>query len=421
MDDQLHRFAEEIRDLISDNETEIAIDRLRSFLEKDKKYRNLLDWVGNIRAEFQRASQKARRNLLNDEDFEVAQNQVNNQLFNLLRNLEEGKLEPIPQKFDGNQSSGSRSWITAILVVLLVGGGAYVGWRYFSNQNQSPVCPEFSSGSNLNVMLFPFNNVDGGNNKPHISIHSRLSQLCRENRINSSIELMPGVQEPIFEDDVLDAADRCAAELVIFGEVSSDITSTDIVSKYFYLGELEGLEVKKIQVEGETFVDTTTSISSIVRTGELTKDIEELILTLFGIIAHEEERYDLVVEQLEQLDPADTSGTILTGVLLADAYLALGKQAEALQSYDQVLQVHPEYSLALNNRAALEFMAGNYQKAADDYTRIIQFDPDNVDALAGRLAANTKLNRDDLIIQDEQKLRRINPDRLQRIRNFRSH
>jgi tetratricopeptide (TPR) repeat protein len=421
MEEQLHQFADSIRDQIAENDTSEAIETLQQFLEKDPKYKSLLVWLLSIRADLTRMEQQARRSLISQEDQNVARNRINDKLFQLLRNLEEGKLEfAEPATVDAPTSARKNRWVLPLIGILAVAAVAFFGWRFFNTGNQEEInpCPPFAPTSNFNVMLFPFRQVSGEDANPEISIQDRLDRLCLENGINSSIRIFNNYQEDLDFQTVEKQGNACQAELVIWGTVEQHAGIMDLTTRYKYLGEAEGLEVTKIQLEGATQVDTTTSISSIVRQGVLTKNIEDLILTLFGLIAHEEEQYEIVVEQLEGISPSDTSGTILTGVLLADAYLALKDNDNALLAYNQVLEVHPEYPLALNNRAAIQFLSGKFQEAANDYSQIIKIDPNNEDALAGRIAAYQMLKKDDEVEVDVERLRRINPNRVQKIRRF---
>ncbi|MCB0705428.1 MAG: hypothetical protein KDC34_08975 [Saprospiraceae bacterium] len=409
-----------IRDLILDGDTSMALQELQTILESDPKYHSLLSWHTLISAKYNRIEKEARRGLITEDKLDVSRNQTNDQLHQIIKQLREGNLDVEGSKLEPDLKPGTnRKWLIPVLALLVFGLAGFASWRFFLNgNNKVDACPGFADESQFNVMLFPFREVGGGKDlNPEISIMDRLDQLCNQNGIKSSIRIHGKQDESLDFQTASAEGDKCNASLVIWGTVEEHANVMDLTTRYKYLGNAEGLEVTKLQLEGESQVDTTTSISSIVREGVLTKNIEELILTIFGLIAHEEEQYDVAIDALEKAGRQDTSGAILTGVLLADAYLAINNTQKAVEAYDKVLQVHPEYVLALNNKAALLFMAGNFTEASNDYSRIIQLDPKNTDALIGRIAANTKLDREEAVQADMEVLRRLSPGRLRTLRS----
>ncbi|MBR9923233.1 MAG: tetratricopeptide repeat protein [Bacteroidetes bacterium] len=409
-------FLEQIEGHIFDGDTSLALTELEQFLESDNKYSQLHTWLLQISGQFHRAEREARRGLIEVETFQVQQNRTNEQMIQILRKIEKGDLEVEKEVLEDKESSGP-SWVLPLIALIIFGIAAFAGWRYILAPGNQQACPQFSPESEFNLMLFPFREVGGGQDlNPEISIMDRLDQLCRENRIKSSIRIHNGLKQSLDFQTATNQGTKCRASMVIWGTVEQHNDLMDLTTRYKYLGEAEGLEVTKLQLEGEAQVDTTTSISSIVREGVLTKNIEDLILTIFGLLAHQDGEYQMASEALEKASRSDTSGAILTGVLLADSYLAMKKNKEALSAYDRILEIHPDYALALNNRATLQYLSGNFQGAVLDYSRIIQLQPQNTDALAGRIAANLKLQKTNDVQIDLDALNRLNPDRVKIIR-----
>ncbi len=56
----------------------------------------------------------------------------------------------------------------------------------------------------------------------------------------------------------------------------------------------------------------------------------------------------------------------------------LGRQDEALDSYNRAIQLKPDYAQALLNRGALRSMMGKHRLAADDFVKARTFQPENV-------------------------------------------
>lgn len=53
----------------------------------------------------------------------------------------------------------------------------------------------------------------------------------------------------------------------------------------------------------------------------------------------------------------------------------IGRYAEAIQDYDQAIDLNPNYPVALNNRAWAQFRSGNYSAAWPDVERSLALDP----------------------------------------------
>ncbi|MBK8490841.1 MAG: tetratricopeptide repeat protein [Saprospirales bacterium] len=101
---------------------------------------------------------------------------------------------------------------------------------------------------------------------------------------------------------------------------------------------------------------------------------------------------------------------LLTQMVLADSYLATQQPEKAMASYDRVLEVHPDYTLARNNRGFLLLRDKKLDEAVLDFSNIIARQPDNKEALTARAAAYTELRETQKAETDFSKVRRIDPE-----------
>jgi tetratricopeptide (TPR) repeat protein len=279
-------------------------------------------------------------------------------------------------------------------------------------------CPGFTQPAELNVLLLPFLNLSEGELKPEYAIKDRLEKYCGEYQVPTQVRvydnyyLRPNAQLPDFP-----LAGRlgseCHAGLIVWGTAERLPNGRiDVTSKFKFLGADDHFTLQKIQFEGETSVDTILSISSIGRQGNITKDIEELVLTLFGLVAHERGNHEAAIASLEQTQTAqgrDTANVLLTQMILADSYLATKQPDKALQSYDRVLQAHPDYNLARNNRGFLLLQTKKFKEAVNDFSNILEQKPEDKEARIARAAAYLELKEADKAERDIQVIKRDDP------------
>ncbi|MCB0675191.1 MAG: tetratricopeptide repeat protein [Saprospiraceae bacterium] len=409
------QLANQIDQLVGSGKTEQALHQAIEFLATGSRYRALYRIALNTKALFEKTRQSEQRGLITGEAALVQFNLINDTLLKLADDIREQRL--VPQGFDERVSrrrGGTRSLLLVIALVLL----AIAGGLWFYLRSDAVQCPGFPGDSQLNVLLLPFKNLRSGDLRPEYSIKERLDDLALEHQLETSTQVFEryyqqqDAQLPDFELATR-IGDDCRAKLIVWGTAESlSNGQIDVSSKFKFLGEASQPTFQKIKLEGETQIDTIPSVSSIAREGNLTKDIEDLILTLFGLIAHEQGDYQASIDALEQSSRSgDTSSFLLTQMALADSYLATQQTDKALQQYDRVLEVHPDYSLARNNRGILLYEKGNFQEAVQDFSNILQRNPEDSDVLVARGAAFAKLNEMDKAKTDLNEARRINPDR----------
>ena len=73
-------------------------------------------------------------------------------------------------------------------------------------------------------------------------------------------------------------------------------------------------------------------------------------------------------------------------VLLGQAVAAMGESenAASLEILDRIIVAYPTFAEALNKRAILQFLLGNYDAALSDIAKVLELEPRHFGALAGR-------------------------------------
>ena len=102
-------------------------------------------------------------------------------------------------------------------------------------------------------------------------------------------------------------------------------------------------------------------------------------LNLLGVIAHQQGRHDLAVEQIGRaisLNPKGISYLNNFGL----ACHALGRLEKAMAAYRRALELAPKNAEVLNNLANLLHDQGNVQEAADCYQAAVALKPDYAEA-----------------------------------------
>lgn len=418
----------EVKELLANAETEKALGRMAEFLQNSPEYRQLYNLALQARAQFRKTQRDELQGLASAEQSKLNYNQVTRQAFQIAEWLEEGNLRPEAGFAEGSP----RRWplVAGIIALLLIlGSGGY--WWYRSQQGnaeepgggeepQQTSCPpevEFDPASDFNILVMPFRGSKGAELPPHIAIVFRLDELKNEYRIPCSIKDFP-VDNPGSEIATTEDADRrardCKAELIIWGIAEKVSGNTIIYTRYKFVSRGDQLPLYKLKMTENSGLDTVTTISSIATAGILTEGIEESIKLLFGLIAHENENLPVAIEMLEKYETQDSAATLVKGMVLAQDYLASGQSQKAWESYNQVLDQHPNYALARNNRGMLNFQKGNYLEAAEDLSVALETAPDTskADILELRGAAYLKADQLDKAkadLKDARELRQ--PDK----------
>lgn len=400
-------------------EMDKAFNRLAEFLVSDPKYRELHNLALQARARFQRAQRDEIQGLASSEQTKLSYNQATRQALQVVEWLEEGNLKP-ESGFAAPRSRRWPIWAGALALLLALAGGGY--WWHQSRlpepeEPQSAACPvAFNASSLFNILLVPFQALKGEKQLTHITIAERLENFAKAYNIQCDFETFPNEASNRFlsTDDAANIADGCKAQLIIWGTTESISNNNTIVNtRYKFVNRGDQLPLSKLKLTENTKLDTVTSISSIATSGVLTEKIEESIKLLFGLIAHETGNWPAAIDMLEEYQTQDSAASLVKGMVLAQDYLASNQDDKAWESYNQVLEQHPDYALARNNRGVLNYQKGNYAEAAEDLSVALEKDSANAEVLEIRGSAYFKSDQLENAREDLQKAKTLRkaPDR----------
>lgn len=407
----------ELKRLIGNAETEKALDLLLSFLAGDARYRHPQQEALQAQAQFKKAQRDESFGLASAEQSKLSYSRTTQQLLHLAERLEAGELGPLK----GSPAAGKRSaiaWLAGVLAIALAAVGIWYFTRPTNGQEgaqQADVenCPAFPEPEAFNILLFPFQVLEGEATKPHIAINSSLSQFKEKYDIDCEIGFYRADESdpnsfPTSYDDAGRKASSCHAKLVIWGTAGKGSSGgTTIQMFYKFLNEGGKLPLSRLNLAEAAQVITVPTISSIVTEGNLTHSLEENIRLLFGLIAHESDNKNLAIEMLEGFEAQDSASVLVKGMVLADNYLATDQAEKALSSYDSVLAWHPNYALARNNRGILLYKKEQFVEAAEDLSVALEKDSTNAKLLEIRCDAYLKTEQLDKAKEDLNRLKQM--------------
>lgn len=417
------QIIQQVRKLVSDAEVEKGLKELTSFLQQDNKYDELNRAALQALSEIQKTKRDEAMGIISYENAKLSYNQVTHRTLHIVDLLEAGQLKMVEP---GVQKSSNRwMWIAGSVLALLAIGFFTVrtlnqGGRPGGNAQMAQSCPSFSQDSQFNILLFRFITLGGSPLNSHLAFMNRLGQLGNsfpaeiglfdDNGDNSKIPVNLRQAEKI--------GTNCNAQLVIMGLEESVGSNTIISTQYRFINLGGNFPMTKLQITERQEVDTVTAISSITTDGKIVGNIEQAILLLFGIVAHETGDHDQAVKLLANAEVTDSASTLLRDMTLGNSFLKMGDREQALRAYDKVLELHPEYPLALQNRATLYFEKGDYAGAANDLTTRVEADPENAEARAQRGQVYLKIDQLDKAKKDLEIAKKLNPNDRSVLRNI---
>lgn len=415
-----HQLISEAKRLVGNAEIEKALSQVLAFLGSEAAYRHLYQEALLIQSQFKKAQRDESLGLASNEQAKLSYSQTAQWLLRLLDRLESGDLAPA----DSGEVPRKNKLVPILAGALAVAAAIIAVWLFLPPSSGAPpeepqqqsdtACPTWPEEQAFNILLFPFQPLNDNTLRPHIAISNRLAQLKEKYGINCGIRFYE-VNEadpnsyPATSSDAGNIGSRCQAKLAIWGTAESIPNSAIIRTNYKFLHGQGQLPLHKLMLTEKSGVDTVTTISSIATEGRLTQDIEESILLLFGLIAHESGNRDIAIELLESYPAADSASALLRGMVLADNYFSTHQEEKAVKSYDEVLALHPDYFLARNNRGILYFNKGLYAEAAEDLTVALQKDSNNAQLLEIRGDAFLRTEQLNRAKEDYLRAREISP------------
>ncbi len=421
-------IAEQVKSLIGQAETDEALRVLIAFLKTNAKWSALEQEATETQAQYANAKREASAGRISYEQAELTFNKVNNRVLRIAEALENPEAAEA-----GTSASGNRNVqrVVAVLIgfLVLAAAGFGISRLFQSNGNAQgkPVpasqCPKFQDKTEFKILLWEYKALFKEDAEAAKSV-----PVALQNRLSSSIDRNWPVESRVFTiADTLpyparqEEALKCNAQLAIWG-TTERIGPREwiLITKYAFSDGwrfsrwtmTEGNSWEKTEItatlptEG-SFVDTITSFSSIFTQGKVALNIEALLKIAIGLNASRAQNSNQAIASLETITPQDSVLAIIGGMLLAETYSATGREDKAAQAYQQVLEVHPNYSLALNNYAAIQLKQGDYAGALNTLNTALTIAPDNADVLAMRGTAYMGVKRLDWAKRDLIKASKI--------------
>jgi|APTNR8051073442_1049403.scaffolds.fasta_scaffold00295_16 tetratricopeptide (TPR) repeat protein len=422
--DKLQLIAE-IKRLVGKADIEHALQRLVEELEKAGS--SLANDAIQAQSLFQKTQKDEKQGLVSFENARLNYNQVTDQILDLLETLKKEEVSEIQRK----PAKRLLPWILGGVLIL----GAVIAALVFSNKQEElppvadPSCPAFEDTMAFKILVLPFRPLRQGevpSDDIHWQIKGKLAELNDQAGINAGIEfykidvIKDKGRYPLTTKEAERIARDCNAQLIIWGTTENEAMGKNIVlTKYKFLN----IDLKKLLITGDTEVDTLTSLSSIFTEGLLTEGIFANMQLLFGVIANEMGKPEEAIAQLENIQPGDSAAHVLVNMVLSDSHLATNHPEKALENVNKVLETHPAYPLALNNRAVLNFEMGNTTEALNDINTMIELKPDTaklVEAFMARSAIHLKIQAIDKAEQDLEKASELKPQYDKNIQQLRT-
>ncbi len=389
----------EVRRLISEGQTEKALVQLIQFIQEDTSLRPLLNLALQTKSSLEKVQNDESLGLISFENAKLTYNQITKQTLRIADALETGRL---PEE----ASAGSRfRWWWVAVPAVVIGGIIAIALLLrkegddetdiITDNTEIPDCPEFDTDAAFKVLVLPFQPLDGKLTKTHTGIIQRLSILSEQFGMFTSARTidLDVNNDNVYPSNGRQAAtigNKCASQLIIWGTTESKNNRDIVLTRFKFLHLGEQFKFTKLKITEGANVDTLTSISSITTEGVLTEQVEANMRLIFGLIAREMNNEELATRLLASVETKDSAGVLLRGMALADTYLAMGETDKAIASYDEVLETHPNYGFARNNRGVLLLKEGQYAEAVTDLSNLTAQQPQNLEAHAALATAYVK-------------------------------
>lgn len=408
----------EIRSLITKAKDEEAAERLLVLLETaEQPAASWADTVRQLLAQYQRTRTAQQRNTVSYDNAQIAINQVTNGLLDVLAGIEAGRTAPdLPN--DEYRPAPRRSvpwWSIALVVAVLAGVGYFfllpegAGNGDVDDQLSDTirvdsvtgkiVCPPYPEQSTFNIMVLPYQALDGKKKKIESALRIRLSERIEEYKISGAVFTRnidsDSYEYPATSEQAAVLGKPCKAQLIIWGTTEERPGTNEVITttKFRFI-DSEHFSLTNLVLDNTASVDTITSISSIATNAELTENIERTIRLIFGLVAFETENHALAADILEEVIE-ERGGVAVNpkwGMIQADSYIKSGQDERAIKVYEQILERDTANIQAMEQSGLLFFRLGDIHAAEAHLSKAVEQDPTNTRILAARAAARVQQN-----------------------------
>jgi Flp pilus assembly protein TadD len=373
--------------------------------------------VRQLLAQYQRTRTAQQRNTISYDNAQIAINQVTNGLLDVLAGIEAGRTAPeLPDDEPRAAARRQVPWWAVALVLAVLGGVGYfllvpgrAGDRITDEQlldtirvdsvTGKIVCPPYPEQSRFNIMVLPYQPLDGKQKKIESALRIRLSERIEQYKIAGAVFTrsidVNSYEYPATSEQAAVLGKPCRAQLIIWGTTEERPGTNEVITttKFRFI-DSEHFSLTNLVLDNSASVDTISSISSIATNAELTENIERTIRLIFGLVAFETEHHALAADILEEVIE-ERGGVAVNpkwGMIQADSYIKSGQDERAIKVYEQILERDTANIQALEQSGLLLFRIGDIHSAEAHLSKAVAQDPTNTRVLVARAAARVQQN-----------------------------
>ncbi len=382
------------KELISNAQTAQAIKLTKDFLKKESRYKTLYREATRLSAFFTKTQRDQEKGILSFENASLSFNQANDSLLNLLEYIETDNLEPealdkAPADWRGRYGLNKLLFLigtplivisAAVVVLLLRREHPSLGEVNIQNND---LCAVHFKSSAENILVLPFFKPSGDEIQPEGLIVERLQDFSNQIKLTTDIGLCNNFKPQYLLDyseaDKMGRANQ--AKLIIWGRAEKGGGNTVIKIRFKYLGKSDTLHFSRLRWQGEKQIVTDKVLSVITSEGELTGDVEAILMLALGLVADQTGNAEAAIAALQAANLSDSTAVLMKNMMLADNFIKTEQPEKAIAALDTLLQTHPDYLLGRTNRAVLSLETGDYLGAVEDLTLALEKKPEDPDLL----------------------------------------
>jgi len=369
-------------DLLSEAKTEEVLDVLEQALTSQPNYSDYLKEVVVLSNNHNQLQRARRIDIIGFQNYTTKSNQITNALLEIIEDLKEGKAY---QAHETKSISLVAFWkIAAILAFILLGILAAIsaGAYFFLMDKEKEIqweCPTYSDLP-FKVLVLPFHKeLPPGRIPPHQHIVSRLENFSKKENLAVDIGTLQtgGVIPPAYtQEEALVYANKCNPDMLVWGKADILDAKTGVVVHYLLTNPTQFEWISDFDVEGRTSIllkDALTPTSFKGATQQIENALEKLLKVT---VAFKSKDYKAVVNFQESLPEANNNLKVTKKIdrdiqyMKAESYVKLNEPKKAITTYTKILEVEPDASLALNNRAHLQLEQKELGKALADFNAL---------------------------------------------------
>jgi hypothetical protein len=265
------------RELLSQGNTAKAFQILISALNSQSNHASLLQSLRVGEANYQNIRQQELKGILTFSEAQREYAKSNDLILNVLQQIESGKSSSFVQQ-------KKKYWL---ILLPILGVGMALAYLY----SPKKTCPIFDAGKRTKIMLLPFQNVGDRKARPELVLQTKIRNITQKNNLSTDVEILDTFdaekENPDFDD-----ADKlgmlCAANLIVWGQYSVGTDSNRISIQY------------KSLLDGRTGTTDFVGYKDVtaLQSGQMNKDLEDVVRSLCTMIALRENRIDKAKEWL---------------------------------------------------------------------------------------------------------------------------